>query len=435
MGTFDIVADNAAPLLDGAPFTLPEAILPRAGTIVAYSDAGLDPASIIGSSGPLPAGRHRNVSIAVQAMETSGTLYLVLFVDTNGDGVAGSDSGDPLAAWDDGRPIILGIPYEAAPAVETETLAAIDGGSGRLQLDGRSMTIPSVTLGAPGFVAAWGAQYGPIGEPIGLSEYLPAGTWRDVPVTFPSLLATSQPLAVGVMRDDPEEGRPGRFESTRDRLVQGPDGAGVWVAVDVVVVAAKPDPAAERFLVAALPEPDALGPEWAPLGDEHIAHLTRTRATSEECVAFNEASLALNAHANATRTAHAARAYFRQLPGSAFAEVTLSVQLNAFPGNEVPRSVIDLYRQAFSDGTLERCLQEGATGPVTAQSLVRIDPSLDPGEDGAAFAYGWTNEHRRPFVSEQYLLVRGDILVHVVFSAPGADPATVARLVAKSSGC
>ena len=267
-----------APILDGTPFTLPEVILPRPGSIVAYSDPGLDPGSIIGSSESLPAGRHRNVSIAAQAIETSGTLYLVFCVDANDNGTVDIGDADPLAAWEDGAPTILGIQYEAPPAPAALTHAAIDVGTKPLQSDGRTIIIPSATLDEPGFIGAWEAIYGATGEALGVSAYLPAGTLHDVAVTFPELLPASQPLAIGVMLDDPDEGRQRVFDAAFDHIVGGMDGLGVWAEAEVVVLVADPDPGAEQFVSDALPEPDALGPDWASLSDEFIEPLTRPPA-------------------------------------------------------------------------------------------------------------------------------------------------------------
>ena len=93
-------------------------------------------------------------------------------------------------------------------------------------------------------------------------------------------------------------------------------------------------------------------------------------------VSFNEASLELQARMNTTRTARGARAYYRQLADSPFAEVQLSLELDTFPDDTTARAVVELYRAAFTDGILERCLQEGATGPEARQTLVRIDPEI-----------------------------------------------------------
>lgn len=429
VGAFDIVANDTAPVLDGTPLTLPEVILPRAGSIYGYSDAGLDPSTIVGMSEPLPAGHHRDVAIPTQAMETSGTLYLVFFVDANNNGIADVENGDPVAAWPDGQPLILGVLYEAPPKLEPETRAAIDVGTTPLESDGRGVTVESVTLDAPGFVVAWDAKYGPTGEAIGVSAYLPAGTSEHVAVTFPALLAASRTLAIGVVLDDPKRGTQGVFEFWFDHLAPGTDDEGVWSRAEVVVRSADPDPEAERFVTSSLPEPEALGPGWAPMSDAFVEPLTRPPAESKDCVAFNQASLDLQVRLNASRTAQGAGAYYLQLADSPFAEIKLSVEFDAFPDDALPRAVVELYRAAYTDGTLERCLREGAAGPTTKQTLVRIDPSVDPGEAGAAFAYGWTNEDQAPMVAEQYLWVRGSMLVYVVFSAPGADPATVQRLI------
>jgi len=67
----------------------------------------------------------------------------------------------------------------AAPAVSPSDIAAEDQSS-----DGTTITVASVTLPSPGFIAVHGNSDGQPGPVIGNSDLLPAGTSTDVVVTL-----------------------------------------------------------------------------------------------------------------------------------------------------------------------------------------------------------------------------------------------------------
>lgn len=67
----------------------------------------------------------------------------------------------------------------AAPAVSPSDIVAEDQSS-----DGTTITVASVTLPSPGFIAVHGNSDGQPGPVIGNSELLPAGTSTDVVVTL-----------------------------------------------------------------------------------------------------------------------------------------------------------------------------------------------------------------------------------------------------------
>jgi hypothetical protein len=139
------------------------------------------------------AGVSRFVSVALDASvlatygygDAAKTIVPMLHVDADGDGrYAFPDGPDVPVAEADG-PVVA--PFELGAAASG--MATIDVGDGTLELgaDGLAVTLASVTLTQPGFVALHAAEADgslrvlPI---LGVSGYLAAGTHTNVAVPF-----------------------------------------------------------------------------------------------------------------------------------------------------------------------------------------------------------------------------------------------------------
>jgi hypothetical protein len=148
------------------------------------------------------AGVNRFVSVALDAsvLATYGygdavkAIVPMLHVDADGDGTYAFPDGPDAPVVDGDGPVVA--PFELG--VAASGMATIDVGEGTLELgaNGISVTLASVTLTQPGFVALHAAEADgslrvlPI---LGVSGFLAAGTHEDVAIAF----ATDQVAGVG----------------------------------------------------------------------------------------------------------------------------------------------------------------------------------------------------------------------------------------------
>jgi hypothetical protein len=153
---------------------------------------------------PVSAGVSRFVSVALDAsvLETYGygdaakAIVPMLHVDADGDGTYAFPDGPDVPVSDADGAIVAPLELGVAAA----GMAMIDVGDGTLELgaDGLAVTLASVTLTQPGFVALHGAEADgslrvlPI---LGVSGYLTAGTHMDVTIPF----AADQVATIGDM--------------------------------------------------------------------------------------------------------------------------------------------------------------------------------------------------------------------------------------------
>jgi hypothetical protein len=151
---------------------------------------------------PVRAGVSRFVSVALDAsvLETYGygdsakAIVPMLHVDADGDGTYAFPDGPDVPVADADGAVVAPLELGVAAA----GMAMIDVGDGTLGLgaEGLSVTLASVTLTQPGFVALHAAEADgslrvlPI---LGVSGYLSAGTHADVTIPF----AADQVAGVG----------------------------------------------------------------------------------------------------------------------------------------------------------------------------------------------------------------------------------------------
>jgi hypothetical protein len=185
---------------DGTTLVIPSATLPVAGFVAIHSDQDGAPGPVIGVSELLPEGESTDIEITLdEPLTASGTVYPMVHVDANGNGVYEFPGVDVPGTTDSGDVAVVAQEVEVAaeptstPTGDAASMTAEDQVS-----DGATVVIASVTLPNGGFVAIHSDDNGAPGPVIGVSGLLDPGTTEDVEVTLDTSLegdATVFPMA------------------------------------------------------------------------------------------------------------------------------------------------------------------------------------------------------------------------------------------------
>jgi hypothetical protein len=204
--------------IEGSSLVVDSVSLPAPGFIVVREDDGGSPGAVMGVSELLPAGIAESVPVPffvpiAQAM----TVHATIQIDMDSDGVFSyepPDFIDTIATVSSGEP---------AGATAALTLLAPLGPAGvsfeDQTSDGTSVTVASVTLPAPGFVAIQTDADGAAGDILAVSDLLPAGVTADLAFALDPRIELDADLHAVAYVDRDEDGV---FDP-----IQGADAVGV----------------------------------------------------------------------------------------------------------------------------------------------------------------------------------------------------------------
>ncbi len=162
--------------------------LPAPGFVAVHGDNNGAPGGIIGVSDLLPAGSSSNVTVVFDAMiDGTTTVYPMVHIDGDESGAYTSDDGPGFDS--SGDVAVTAVVLDIAPANAPSSLGAQDQAT-----DGLGITVATVTLPSPGFIAVHSDADGGPGPVIGHSALLPAGTSTDVEIMFDTPVDVSTAL-------------------------------------------------------------------------------------------------------------------------------------------------------------------------------------------------------------------------------------------------
>ncbi len=184
---------------DGEAVVVAEVTLPAPGFVALQGEEDGLPGAVLGLSDLLAGGTHREVLVPLdRKVAGPQTLFAVVYIDRDGDGMAGlasADSPDAVARAFDGGParaaaeIIVVLLGPAAVDVDDQ------------EGDGTTVTVALVSLPSPGFLEIRRDDAGSPGRRLATSDLLPAGTSTRVKVELSQALAGDAVLWVRVRID------------------------------------------------------------------------------------------------------------------------------------------------------------------------------------------------------------------------------------------
>jgi hypothetical protein len=191
--------------IEGSSLVVDSVSMPAAGFAVVREDDGGSPGPVLGVSELLPVGLVGNVTVPFSAPITeTTTVHVAVQVDMNRDGLftyEPPDFVDTIATSDSGEPAsttaVLSILAPLSPADVTIE---------EQRTDGTTLTVSSVTLPAPGFVAIQQNEAEQPGTVVAISGLLAAGTTSDLALTLDPPLRTTQLVYAVVYVDRNENG-------------------------------------------------------------------------------------------------------------------------------------------------------------------------------------------------------------------------------------
>jgi len=196
---------------DGEEAVVAEVTLPAPGFVALQADEDGLPGAILGISALLPEGTSRDVPVGL-GEPTAGpqTVFAVVYVDRDGDGVAGitsADSLDEVAQASDGGPARASA--EVTVVLVAPAALEVEDQEG----DGTTVLVASVTLPSPGFLEVRADDAGSPGPRLARSDLLPTGTTTDVEIELTEPLAADALLWVRVRIDVDGDGDIGTDDS------------------------------------------------------------------------------------------------------------------------------------------------------------------------------------------------------------------------------
>jgi hypothetical protein len=210
---------------NGSVVTVKRATLPEGGFVVLsndpYGEIGLLEETMIAVSKPLSPGTHRNITLQVKhsppggfvnrtALDTTSDYSVGLYRDTNNNSrfeyitSAGTNDTAYLTGTGTDRRYVSDAAVVTIPGSNTPTPTASIRFANQTT-NGSAVTIQSVTLPDGGWVVVRNQSYLRGGDPlqtiVGRSQYLPAGTHRNVSVSLSQPVQQRQTLVASPSRD------------------------------------------------------------------------------------------------------------------------------------------------------------------------------------------------------------------------------------------
>jgi len=191
--------------IEGSSLVVDSVSLPAPGFIVVREDDGGSPGPVMGVSELLPAGIAEAVPVPffvpiAQAM----TIHATIQIDMDSDGIFTYDPPDfvdTIATQSSGEPASATAQLTLLAPLGPADVTFDDQTS-----DGTSLTVASVTLPAPGFVAIQADADGVAGDILAVSDLLPAGVSTDVAFSLDPRIELSTDLHAVAYVDRDEDG-------------------------------------------------------------------------------------------------------------------------------------------------------------------------------------------------------------------------------------
>jgi hypothetical protein len=184
---------------DGEAVVVAEVTLPAPGFVAVQGEEDGLPGAVLGLSELLAQGTHREVLVPL-ARTVAGpqTLFAVVYIDRDGDGLAGitsAESPDAVAQAFDGGPARAAA--EITVVLIAPAAVEVDDQEG----DGATVTVASASLPSPGFLEVRADDAGSPGPRLAVSGLLPAGASTRIQIELAQALGGDAVLWVRVRID------------------------------------------------------------------------------------------------------------------------------------------------------------------------------------------------------------------------------------------